>query len=80
MAKSALMNVNGHPFNSNTKEFMLLSEGDVAKLPKCGIRGTLDVDDQEENDPVAYGSCALVKQNGDILTYLLFPDNEWTKI
>ena len=83
MAKASLMTVNNQPAHSNQKEFMLLANEDVKKLPKCGIKGTLSFDESDEpdiNEPVGYGSVALVKTTTSMLTYLLFPDNEWTLI
>ena len=83
MAKATLMTINNHPAHSNQKDFLLVSDDDVKKLPKCGVNGTLEFDDSDEpciNDPVAYGSVALVKVSGSVNVYLLFPDNEWTKI
>ena len=80
MANSAVISENGHPIHSNSKDFLLLSRADVSKLPKFGVEGTLDLDEPGINDPVAYGSTVLVKDGGNILTYILFPDNEWTEI
>ena len=80
MAKVSIMSSNGHPVHSNTKEFLLLSRADVEKLPRCDINGQLDETEPHINESVAYGSTAIVKEDNEIYTYLLFPDNVWTEI
>lgn len=80
MAKVSIMSANGHPAHSNSKEFLLLSREDIARLPRYGISGMLSESEPGVNEPVAYGSTAIVKEDGEIYTYLLFPDNEWTEL
>ena len=80
MAKVSIMSTNGHPAHSNSKEFLLLSRADVVRLPGYGVTGMLNETEPGINEPVSYGSTAIVKEDGEIYTYLLFPDNEWTEL
>ena len=81
MANAVSMEKNGHVIFANTKQYLLTSLADVAKLPKNNIQGTLDTNlDAAINEPCAYGSTAIVKDGGAITTLMLFPDNEWTTL
>lgn len=73
-----LLSVNGTPNSSYQKEYLLQSEDEVDKLPKYGIRGTLEdsVGSGDINSPCAFGSIALVCDTSAV--YILAPNNEWT--
>lgn len=67
--------VNLNAFTYHKKRFLCLSADDISKLPRFGFHGTLDDSlDYTINDPVEYGSSAIVK-TGEI--YILWPDNTW---
>lgn len=73
----SIIESNGNPARSDIKRFMLLTVGEVAKLPRQGVYGTLDTTkDPEINCPCGIGSEAIVK-TGEI--YMLWPDNEWAQ-
>lgn len=77
---SNIMMVNGQPNSSVLKDFICDSVDDIAKLPKYGIRGTVEnVSDRAVNDPCAIGSTALVCDSGEgsSVVYILTPSNEW---
>ena len=78
---AAIVEENGHAASSNIKEFILIGLDNLAKLPRCGVEGSLNPgNDWTINEPVAYGSRAVIKDNGEIHAYMLFPDNVWTKV
>lgn len=66
--------------NLTTKDFLLTSQDEVLKLPKDGIKGTLDTDDETLNKPCAYGSTAMVCTESLTEVYILTPNNEWVKM
>lgn len=80
MVTAFITSVNGHSISSNAKDFLLIGRNEISKLPRMGLKGTLESDDPNINEPVAIGSTALVKEGTQILTYILFPDNEWTEL
>ena len=66
--------------NLTTKDFLLTSQDEVLKLPKDGIKGTLDTDDKTLNKPCEVGSTAMVVTGTTTELYILTPDNEWVKM
>lgn len=72
---------NGMPNSPETKEYLCTSLDDLAKLPRYGIRGTQNVDNETvDDDPCAIGSEALICTGTSTEVYKLTPDNEWTKM
>ena len=70
---------NGVPNSKETKEYLCTSTSDLAKLPREGIRGTQNLEDETVNDdPCAIGSTAMVCTGTSTDVYILTPDNEWT--
>ena len=58
-----------------------ISITDIDKLPKYGIRGTLnDPNDTVVDEPCAYGSTAMVVTGSLTEVYILTPNNEWVKM
>lgn len=76
---SNMMMVNGKYNSSVLKDFICDSVDDIAKLPRYGIRGTIENVSSATNCPCAIGSTALVCDNGDgsSAVYILTPSNEW---
>lgn len=72
---TSIIEINGNPARSDIKRFMLLTVDEISKLPKQGVRGTLDnTKEPDINCPCGIGSEAIVK-TGEI--YMLWPNNEW---
>ena len=75
MSTTSIIEINVNPALTYIKRFMLLTVDEVSKLPRQGIKGSLDdTDDPNKNDPCGIGSEAIVK-TGEI--YMLWPDNTW---
>lgn len=78
-----IITVNGRPNSADLKEYICDHADDVAKLPRYGIRGSLDdAIDKTINKPCAIGSTALVCDNGDgsSAVYILNASNEWAEL
>ena len=60
------------------REFICDSVSDVANLPRFGVPGKQD-GDPTSNEVCAYGSIAIVCDGSVTETYILTPNNEWTK-
>lgn len=74
-----IMKINGQPNSVETKEFICSSADDIAKLPRYGIRGTQEIEnDTVSNNPCAIGSTAIVCSTSDV--YILAPNNTWIKL
>lgn len=72
---------NGTPNSPIQKEYMITDVLDIPKLPRVGIRGTIqDAKDTVINDPCSYGSTALLVTEEVTEVYILTPDNEWVKM
>lgn len=76
---ATITKVNGQCNASETREFLISSATDVAKLPKSGTVGTLD-GDTVVNRPCAIGSTALLATGSATEVYILSPDNTWVKM
>ena len=64
-----------------TKEFICDTPDDIQNLPKYGIEGTQflnDGDDIYHNEPVDYGSTAIVAE--PYSGHVLKPSNDWHQI
>lgn len=71
--------INGQVNSSDTKEFICQNTDDIAKLPRYGIQGTQELEnDTVSNQPCAIGSKAIVCSTSDV--YILSPDNTWVKL
>lgn len=71
--------INGKPNSYSQKEYLLNDVSEISKLPRVGIRGTMnDPQDSVADEPCAYGSTAMVCTGSATLVYILTPDNEWT--
>lgn len=60
------------------KTFICDSVEDINNLPRFGVLGKQD-NDPRCNTACAYGSTALVCNGSITETYILTPNNEWTK-
>lgn len=77
---SNIMMVNGFPNSTIKKDFICDSVDDIEKLPKYGVRGSIEnISDLTINNPCAIGSTALICDSGDgsSAVYILTPSNEW---
>lgn len=73
--------INGRPNAYNQKEYILTDSADIDKLPKYGVRGTMnDPQDSVADEPCAFGSTAIVVSGGQTDVYILTPNNEWVKM
>ena len=75
--------INGKRNQYAYKEYLCDSEEDIAKLPRIGIKGTMEVEngDNTTNEPCSVGSLALVcLGDGNSIPYILRPSNEWVKL
>ena len=72
--------INGQSNSTDTKEFLITSLDEVAKLPRNGIEGSLETTDTVTNKSCAIGSTAMLVTTGNIEVYILTPDNEWVKM
>lgn len=73
--------INGKPNAYNQKEYLLTDISDLDKLPKYGIRGTLnDPQDSVADEPCNFGSTAMVCTGSLTEVYILTPNNEWVKM
>ena len=73
--------VNGRPVRYNKKSFTCMTEADISTLPRVGIPGTQVLtaeDEPDANDPVCYGSTAMVASPFGV--YHLAANNEWMKM
>lgn len=71
--------INGHPTQSNLREYICQSVDDIAKLPRCGIPGTQEsTNDGYSNEPCAIGSTAVVVNGSRV--FVLAPNNEWAEV
>ena len=76
-----ITSIGGHANSYSQKEYLLTDISDIDKLPKCGIRGTLnDPNDSVADEPCAYGSTAMVATGSLTEVYILTPNNEWVKM
>lgn len=76
-----IIGCNGAPNSSIQKEYLLTDISDISKLPRAGIRGTLqNTKDTVTNDPCAVGSTALIVTSTTTEVYILTPNNEWVKM
>lgn len=76
-----ITSIGGHANSYSQKEYLLTSISDLDKLPKYGIRGTLnDPNDTVVDEPCAYGSTAMVCTGSTTEVYILTPNNEWVKM
>lgn len=76
-----ITSIGGNPNSYSQKEYLLTDISDIDKLPKCGIRGTLnDPNDSVADEPCAYGSTAMVCTGSLTEVYILTPNNEWVKM
>ena len=74
-----ITSVNGKPSSYSQRGYLLKDIADLDKLPKYGIRGTMnDPMDTTADEPCAFGSTATVATGGSTDVYILTPDNEWT--
>lgn len=71
--------VSGQYNAGGTREFLISSATDVAKLPKSDVVGTLD-GDTVINRPCAIGSTALLVTDSVTEVYILSPENTWVKM
>lgn len=71
--------INGQCNSSGTREFLVSSAQDITKLPRYGVKGTLD-GDTVVNAPCAIGSTALVATGTTTEVYILSPNNTWVKM
>lgn len=72
-----IITINGQSNSSDTKEFLLTSVDEVAKLPRNGVEGTLETADTVTNKSCAIGSTAMVCDGNSTLVFILSPNNEW---
>ena len=76
-----ITSIGGHVNSYSQKEYLLTDISDLDKLPKYGIRGTLnDTNDYVVDEPCAYGSSAMVVTGSLTEVYILTPNNEWVKL
>ena len=76
-----ITSIGGHANSYSQKEYLLTDISDLDKLPKHGIRGTLnDPNDSVVDEPCAYGSTAMVATGSLTEVYILTPNNEWVKL
>ena len=76
-----ITSIGGHANSYSQKEYLLTDILDLDKLPKYGIRGTLnDPNDSVSDEPCAYGSTAMVCTGSLTEVYILTPNNEWVKL
>lgn len=76
-----ITHVNGQPNQYALKEFILSDLDDVDKLPKVGIRGTMnDENDSTVDECCAYGSTAIYADGTTVEVFILTPNNEWVKM
>ena len=76
-----ITSIGGHANSYSQKEYLLTDTSDIDKLPKYGIRGTLnDPNDSVSDEPCAYGSTAIVVDGSTTEVYILTPNNEWVKM
>ena len=76
-----ITSIGGKPNSYSQKEYLLTDISDIDKLPKYGIRGTLnDPNDTVVDEPCAYGSTAMVCTGSLTAVYILTPNNEWVKM
>lgn len=76
-----ITSIGGHANSYSQKEYLLTDISDIDKLPKYGIRGTLnDPNDTVVDEPCAYGSTAMVCLGGSTTVYILTPNNEWVEM
>lgn len=76
-----ITSIGGKPSSYSQKEYLLTDISDIDKLPKYGIRGTLnDPNDTVADEPCAYGSTAMVCTGSSTEVYILTPNNEWVKM
>ena len=70
--------INGKPNSYNKKQYILGDISDLDKLPKVGIRGTMnDPNDSVADEPCAVGSEAIYADGTTTEVYILTPNNEW---
>ena len=73
--------INGKPNSYSQKQYLLGSLDDLTKLPKVGVRGTMnDVNDSVADEPCAVGSQAVYCDGTVTEVYILTPHNEWVKM
>ena len=73
--------INGKPVAYNIKTYNLCDPADLAKLPRYGIRGqNNDENDTTSDEPCYFGSIAILTTGTSTEVYKLTPDNEWTKM
>ena len=74
---SKLTKINDKSMIVAYREFLCDTVEDIAKLPREGVVGTIEVDemDIDTNDPCSIGSMAYVCT--DKAFYILAPNNEW---
>ena len=76
-----ITSIGAKPNSYSQKEYLLTDISDIDKLPKYGIRGTLnDPNDSVVDEPCAYGSTAMVVTGSLTEVYILTPNNEWVKM
>ena len=76
-----ITSIGGHANSYSQKEYLLTSISDIDKLPKYGIKGTLnDPNDSVSDEPCSYGSTAVVVDGSTTEVYILTPNNEWVKM
>ena len=73
--------INGKPNSYSQKEYLVTNADDINKLPRVGIRGTQEAEnDTVVNEPCAVGSTALLVTGIVTEAYILTPNNEWVKM
>ena len=76
-----ITSIGGKPNSYSQKEYLLTDSSFIDKLPKYGIRGTLnDPNDSVSDEPCAYGSTAVCVDGTSTEVYILTPNNEWVKM
>ena len=76
-----ITSIGGKPNSYSQKEYLLTDSSFIDKLPKYGIRGTLnDPNDSVSDEPCAYGSTAMVCKGNIKEVYNLNSNNEWEKM